>query len=165
MGETLVLVAEMINSTTAFVAWQPSTKRGITGYEVELNNNDSSFSTQVSSAVAELYLGLNPADLQQDYTVRVAILGPSQRGQFSPPAKLSLPLGLPVSVQPGLAEAEDTAWLLLLLGSLALLLLRRVCHVKLAAGRLVRSLDLLLVPVLECDEPSARQKPDPDRAE
>ena len=124
VGETLVLVAEMINSTTAFVAWQPSTsKRGITGYEVELKNNDSSFSTQVSSAVSELYLGLNPADLQQDYTVRVAILGASQRGHFSPPAKLSLPLGLPVSVQPGLAEAEDTAWLLLLLGSLALLLL------------------------------------------
>ena len=123
VGETLVLVAEMINSTTAFVAWQPSTKTGISGYEVELKNNDSSFSTQVSSAVSELYLGLNPADLQQDYTVRVAILGPSQRGQFSPPAKLSLPLGLPVSVQPGLAEAEDTAWLLLLLGSLALLLL------------------------------------------
>ena len=123
VGETIVLVAEMINSTTAFVAWQPSTKRGITGYEVELKNNDSSFSTQVSSGVSELYLGLNPADLQQDYTVRVAILAPSQRGQFSPPAKLSLPLGLPVSVQPGLAEAEDTAWLLLLLGSLALLLL------------------------------------------
>ena len=106
-----------------FSAWQPSTRRGITGYEVELKNNLSSLSTQVSAAVSELYLGLNPADLQQDYSVRVAILGLSQRGQFSPPAKLSLPLGLPVSVQPGLAEAEDTAWLLLLLGSLALLLL------------------------------------------
>ena len=123
IGNTLVLVAEMINSTTAFVAWQPSTKRGIIGYEVELKNNESSLSTQVSSAVSELYLGLNPADLRQDYTVRVAVLAKSLRSEFSPPAKLSLPLGMPVSVQPGLAEAEDTAWLLLLLGSLALLLL------------------------------------------
>ena len=123
VGETLVLVAEMINSTTAFVAWQPSVKHKIVGYEVELKNNESSLSTQVSAGVSELYLGLNPADLLQDYTVRVAILGKNLRGTFSPPAKLSLPVGLPVSVQPGLAEAEDTGWLLLLLGSLALLLL------------------------------------------
>lgn len=123
VGETMVLVAEMINSTTAFIAWQPSTKKTIIGYEIELKNNDSSLSTQVSAAVSELYLGMNPADLRADFTVRVAILAATFRGNFSPPAKLSLPLGLPISVQPGLAETEDTAWLLLLLGSLALLLL------------------------------------------
>ena len=44
-------------------------------------------------------------------------------GQFSAPMNLSLPSGLPISVQPNLAEVESTAWLVVLLGSLAFMFL------------------------------------------
>ena len=47
----------------------------------------------------------------------------SEIGQFSAPMNLSLPSGLPISVQPNLAEVESTAWLVVLLGSLAFMFL------------------------------------------
>ena len=54
-------------------------------------------------------------------TVAVGHSGP---GDFSPPVNLSLPSsGLPISVQPNLAEVESTAWLVVLLVSLAALFL------------------------------------------
>lgn len=66
---------------------------------------------------------LNANDLTLSYSVKIAALSSSGKGEYSSPVNLSLPVGLPISVQPNLAEVENTAWLILLLGSLTFMLL------------------------------------------
>jgi hypothetical protein len=92
--------------------------------QVVLKNNKSSLSTTVDAGVSEVFLKLNPNDLAENFQVQVGPVSQSGTGDFSPPVNLSLPTsGLPISVQPNLAEVESTAWLLVLLVSLATLLL------------------------------------------
>merc|ERR1719410_2498845 len=71
-GKTVILVAEMINTTTAFVVWQPYPSHLVTGYEVVLKNNESSISTKVDAKVSEVFLKLNAKDFEQSYTVQIA---------------------------------------------------------------------------------------------
>jgi len=122
-GKTVILVAEMINMTTAFVVWQPYPSHLVTGYEVVLKSNESSISTRVDAKVSEVFLKLNANDLTQSYSVQIAAVSDAGKGEYSSPVKLSPPIGLPISVQPNLAEVESTAWLIVLLGSLAFMLL------------------------------------------
>ena len=92
--------------------------------QVVLKNNKSSLSTTVDAGVSEVFLKLNPNDLAENFQVQVGPVGLSGPGDFSPPVNLSLPSsGLPISVQPNLAEVESTAWLVVLLVSLATLFL------------------------------------------
>ena len=89
-----------------------------------LKNNKSSLSTTVDQGVSEVFLKLNPNDLAENFQVQVGPVSQSGPGEFSAPVNLSLPSsGLPISVQPNLAEVESTAWLLVLLVSLATLFL------------------------------------------
>ena len=88
-----------------------------------LKNNESSISTTVDAKVSEVFLKLNANDLTQSYSVRIAAVSDAGKGEYSAPVKLSPPIGLPISVQPNLAEVESTAWLIVLLGSLAFMLL------------------------------------------
>ena len=83
----------------------------------------SSISTKVEAKVSEVFLKLNTEDLTQSYTVKIAAISDAGKGEYSNPVKLSPPIGLPISVQPNLAEVESTAWLIVLLGSLAFMLL------------------------------------------
>ena len=80
-----------------------------------LKNNESSLSTRVDAKVSEVFLKLNANDLTQSYTVRIAAISDAGKGEYSAPVKLSPPVGLPISVQPNLAEVESTAWLIVLL--------------------------------------------------
>ena len=92
--------------------------------QVVLKNNKSSLSTTVDQGVSEVFLKLNPNDLAENFQVRVGPVSQAGPGEFSAPVNLSLPSsGLPISVQPNLAEVESTAWLLVLLVSLATLFL------------------------------------------
>ena len=70
-----------------------------------------------------MFLKLNAEDLTQTYTVQIAGISDAGKGEYSAPVKLSPPIGFPISVQPNLAEVESTAWLIVLLGSLAFMLL------------------------------------------
>ena len=54
--------------------------------------------------VSEVFLKLNPNDMSDHYLVSVAPMSALGTGQFSPPVNLTLPAGLPISVQPNLAE-------------------------------------------------------------
>ena len=92
--------------------------------QVVLKNNKSSLSTTVDQGVSEVFLKLNPNDLAENFQVQVGPVSQSGPGEFSAPVNLSLPSsGLPISVQPNLAEVESTAWLLVLLVSLATIFL------------------------------------------
>ena len=70
-----------------------------------------------------MFLKLNANDLELSYSVQIAAMSDVGRGEYSAPVKISPPVGLPISVQPNLAEVESTAWLIVLLGSLAFMLL------------------------------------------
>ena len=72
--------------------------------QVLLKNNRSSLSTTVDAGVSEVFLKLNPNDMSDHYLVSVAPRTKLGTGQFSAPVNLSLPDGLPISVQPNLAE-------------------------------------------------------------
>ena len=92
--------------------------------QVVLKNNKSSLSTTVDQGVSEVFLKLNPNDLAENFQVAVGPVSQAGPGEFSAPVNLSLPSsGLPISVQPNLAEVESTAWLLVLLVSLATIFL------------------------------------------
>ena len=92
--------------------------------QVVLKNNKSSLSTTVDLGVSEVFLKLNPNDLAENFQVQVGPVSQSGPGEFSAPVNLSLPSsGLPISVQPNLAEVESTAWLVVLLVSLATIFL------------------------------------------
>ena len=92
--------------------------------QVVLKNNKSSLSTTVDAGVSEVFLKLNPNDLAENFQVQVGPVDLSGPGDFSPPVNLSLPSsGLPISVQPNLAEVESSAWLLVLLVSLVTVIL------------------------------------------
>ena len=69
-----------------------------------MKNNRSSLSTTVDAGVSEVFLKLNPNDMSDHYLVSVAPRSELGTGQFSAPVNLSLPDGLPISVQPNLAE-------------------------------------------------------------
>ena len=73
--------------------------------------------------MSEVFLKLNANDVTQSYKVKIAAITYAGKGEYSTPVKLSPPVGLPISVQPNLAEVESTAWLIVLLGSLAFMLL------------------------------------------
>merc|ERR550519_1816468 len=73
-GKTVILVAEMINMTTAFVVWQPYPSHLVTGYEVVLKNNYSSISTRVEGKVSEVFLKLNANDITPSYKVKIAAI-------------------------------------------------------------------------------------------
>ena len=77
----------------------------------------------MDAKVSEVFLKLNANDLTQSYTVQIAAVSDAGKGEYSAPVKLSPPIGLPISVQPNMAEVESTAWLIVLLGSLAFMLL------------------------------------------
>ena len=47
----------------------------------------------------------------------------SEAGEYCAPIQIVPPIGLPIPVQPNLPEVESTAWLIVLLGSLAFMLL------------------------------------------
>ena len=106
--KTEILVAEMINVTTAFIVWQPRLpSAGITGYQVLLKTNLTSLSTTVESSVSEVYLKLNPNDMSAPYQVSIAPVTVSGPGHWSRPVNLSLPTDLlPISVQPNLDEVR-----------------------------------------------------------
>ena len=77
----------------------------------------------MEAKVSEVFLKLNADDVTQSYTVQIAAMSDAGKGEYSTPVKLSPPIGLPISVQPNLAEVESTAWLIVLLGSFAFMLL------------------------------------------
>ena len=68
-----------------------------------------------------MFLKLNADDITQIYTVKIAAI--SEAGEYCAPIKIAPPIGLPIRVQPNVPEVEITAWLIVLLGSLAFLLL------------------------------------------
>ena len=78
----------------------------------------------MDASVSEVYLKLNPVDMSPRYEVSIAPVTITGPGQFSAPVNLSLPADLlPISVQPNLDEAESSAWLVVLLGSLSFMCL------------------------------------------